>query len=142
MDLMKGSTNFRALSRKYDEFRAPSAEITVGGTKLAAGANANIRDVELELTSGYEASGCVFYIDGAYDEEKTDFKKFVKKIQIGEDVEVAMGHQPGGIPVWYGRRGLPCTGGMHGRQRPSHEKPQNGIFYAEKCRCCGKGNLK
>ena len=79
MDLMKGSTNFRALSRKYDEFRAPSAEITVGGTKLAAGANANIRDVELELTSGYEASGCVFYIDGAYDEEKTDFKKFVKK---------------------------------------------------------------
>ena len=74
MDLMKGSTNFRALSRKYDEFRAPSAEITVGGTKLAAGANANIRDVELELTSGYEASGCVFYIDGAYDEEKTDFK--------------------------------------------------------------------
>ena len=36
MDLMKGSTNFRALSRKYDEFRAPSAEITVGGTKLAA----------------------------------------------------------------------------------------------------------
>ena len=32
MDLMKGSTNFRALSRKYDEFRAPSAEITVGGT--------------------------------------------------------------------------------------------------------------
>ena len=91
MDLMKGSTNFRALSRKYDEFRAPSAEITVGGTKLAAGANANIRDVELELTSGYEASGCVFYIDGAYDEEKTDFKKFVKKIQIGEDVEVAMG---------------------------------------------------
>ena len=52
MDLMKGSTNFRALSRKYDEFRAPSAEITVGGTKLAAGANANIRDVELELTSG------------------------------------------------------------------------------------------
>ena len=92
MDLMKGSTNFRALSRKYDEFRAPSAEITVGGTKLAAGANANIRDVELELTSGYEASGCVFYIDGAYDEEKTDFKKFVKKIQIGEDVEVAMGY--------------------------------------------------
>ena len=47
MDLMKGSTNFRALSRKYDEFRAPSAEITVGGTKLAAGANANIRDVDL-----------------------------------------------------------------------------------------------
>lgn len=92
MDLMKGSTNFRALSRKYDEFRAPSAEITVGGMKLAAGANANIRDVELELTSGYEASGCVFYIDGAYDEEKTDFKKFVKKIQIGEDVEVAMGY--------------------------------------------------
>ena len=69
MDLMKGSTSFRSLKKKYDDFSAPSVEVTVGSTKLVSGAGADIFDLELELTSGFEASGCVFYIDGAYDEK-------------------------------------------------------------------------
>ena len=92
MDLMKGSTSFRSLRKKYDDFSAPSVEVTVGSTKLVSGAGADIFDLELELTSGFEASGCVFYIDGAYDEKNTDFKKFTDKIQIGESVEIALGY--------------------------------------------------
>ena len=50
MDLMKGSTSFRSLRKKYDDFSAPSVEVTVGSTKLVSGAGADIFDLELELT--------------------------------------------------------------------------------------------
>ncbi|MEI3191841.1 MAG: hypothetical protein V8S36_06325 [Lachnospiraceae bacterium] len=62
MDLMKGSTSFRSLRKKYDDFSAPSVEVTVGSTKLVSGAGADIFDLELELTSGFEASGCVLHL--------------------------------------------------------------------------------
>ena len=42
MDLMKGSTSFRSLRKKYDDFSAPSVEVTVGSTKLVSGAGADI----------------------------------------------------------------------------------------------------
>lgn len=92
MDLMKGSTSFRSLRKKYDDFSAPSVEVTVGSTKLVSEPGQIFLILELELTSGFEASGCVFYIDGAYDEKNTDFKKFTDKIQIGESVEIALGY--------------------------------------------------
>ncbi len=45
MDLMKGSTSFRSLRKKYDDFSAPSVEVTVGSTKLVSGAGADIFDL-------------------------------------------------------------------------------------------------
>ena len=33
MDMMKGSTSFRALRDKYKDFSAPSVEITVGSDR-------------------------------------------------------------------------------------------------------------
>ena len=59
MDMMKGSTSFRALRDKYKDFSAPSVEITVGSEKLSE-KKADIQEIEVELTSGFEASGCVF----------------------------------------------------------------------------------
>lgn len=51
MDMMKGSTSFRALRDKYKDFSAPSVEITVGSEKLSE-KKADIQEIEVELTSG------------------------------------------------------------------------------------------
>lgn len=92
MNLMTASTNFKSLAKKYDNFSAPAVEIIVGSTKLMAGKDLDITKVEVELTSGYEASGCTFVISGAYDIEKTDFTKDISSIQVGEKVEVSIGY--------------------------------------------------
>ena len=89
---MSAATSYSALEKKYGYFRAPSLEVKVGSTRLVRGEGANIRSLELELTSGYEASGCVFYVDGAYEVKNTDFKKYIDKLQIGEKVEVEVGY--------------------------------------------------
>lgn len=92
MNLMSTTTNFKSLAKKYDNFSAPAVEITVGSTKLMSGKDLDISNVEIELTSGYEASGCSFVISGGYDMEKTDFTKDLSAVQIGEKVEVFVGY--------------------------------------------------
>ncbi|MBO5335554.1 MAG: hypothetical protein J6A94_00280 [Lachnospiraceae bacterium] len=92
MNLMSATTDFKSLVKKYDNFSAPAVEITVGSTKLMTGKDLDIVSVEIELTSGYEASGCVFVIAGAYDVEKTDFSSDISGVQIGEKVEVSIGY--------------------------------------------------
>ena len=92
MNLMSATTDFKSLVKKYDNFNAPAVEITVGSTKLMSGKDLDIVSVEIELTSGYEASGCVFVIAGAYDVEKTDFSTDISAVQIGEKVEVSIGY--------------------------------------------------
>lgn len=92
MDLMSTTTDFKALAKKYDNFSAPAVEITVGSTKLMAGKDLDISSVEIELTSGYEASGCSFVLSGVYDVEKTNFSRDISCVQIGEKVEVAIGY--------------------------------------------------
>lgn len=92
MNLMSTTTSFKSLAKKYDNFSAPAVEITVGSTKLMKGKDLDIVSVEVELTCGYEASGCVFIIAGAYDVEKTNFSKDISAVQIGEKVEVAVGY--------------------------------------------------
>lgn len=92
MNLMSATTDFKSLVKKYDNFNAPAVEITVGSTKLMSGKDLDIVSVEIELTSGYEASGCVFVIAGSYDVEKTDFSTDISAVQIGEKVEVSIGY--------------------------------------------------
>ena len=92
MDLMNTTTSFKALAKKYDNFSAPAVEITVGSTKLMSGKDLDISQVEIELTSGYEASGCSFVLSGVYDIEKTNFSRDISSVQIGEKVEVAIGY--------------------------------------------------
>lgn len=92
MDLMSTTTDFRSLTKKYDSFSAPAVEITVGSTKLVSGKSQDITYLEVELTCGYEASGCVFVVSGAYKEEQTDFAPSISSIQVGEKVEVSVGY--------------------------------------------------
>ena len=92
MDLTSATTTYKALTKKYDNFRAPSAELKVGSKKLLAGKDISLRTLEIDLTCGFEASGCVFEIGGAYVPEKTDFGKEIDCIQVGETIEVSIGY--------------------------------------------------
>ena len=92
MDLASATTTYKALLKKYDNFKAPSAELKIGSKKLIAGKDISLRTLEVDLTCGFEASGCVFEIGGAYDPEKTDFGKEIDCIQIGETIEVSIGY--------------------------------------------------
>lgn len=92
MDLMSATTSYQSLASKYENFKAPSAEITVGSKKMVAGTDISIQRLEVELSCGYEASGCVFEIIGAYEPEKTDFGKVADCIQVGETIEISIGY--------------------------------------------------
>lgn len=92
MDLISITTSYLALSKKYENFRAPTVEVTVGGTKLVSGSNISIEEVSVDLTSGTEASGCSFTVSGAYVHKNTNFSSKVGKIQIGETVQIDLGY--------------------------------------------------
>lgn len=92
MDLMSVTTTYRELVKKYSNFRAPTVEITVGGTKLVSGAGLNVTEAEVELSCENEASGCIFYIAGGYSPKNTDFTTGIEKIQIGETIQVELGY--------------------------------------------------
>ncbi len=92
MNLMTNTTNFQSLAKKYDDFSAPAVEIVVGSTRLMSGKDLDITQVTVELTCGYEASGCSFVIAGAYEMEKTNFSRDISAIQIGEKIEVLIGY--------------------------------------------------
>lgn len=92
MDLMSGSTSYSVLEKKYNNFKAPSCEIKVGSTKLVSSKKLLISNVEVELTCGFEASGCSFSIVGAYNAEKSDFDSDVKCLCIGEKLEIEIGY--------------------------------------------------
>lgn len=92
MDLLNVTTTYREMVKKYGNFRAPTVEITVGGTKLVSGAKMNVTEVEVELSCEGEASGCVFHIAGEYKPKNTNFSSDIDRFQIGETVQVELGY--------------------------------------------------
>ena len=92
MNLMSVSAKYRDLAKKYNNFRAPTVEITVGGTKLISGVKLNVTDVSVDLSCEYEASGCSFSVVGEYKPKNTDFTSDISKIQVGETVKIELGY--------------------------------------------------
>lgn len=93
MDLMTGTTGFTALKTKYSDFSVPTLEISVDGTKLVASKDIMIQELTIELTCGYEASGCEFLVGSCYNQQKTDFEQSIEsKLQIGAKIEVFAGY--------------------------------------------------
>ena len=58
----------------------------MGNEKLVSRGKLHVKELDLELTSGFEASGCTFLVTGAYEEENTDFSSKVDILQLGETV--------------------------------------------------------
>ena len=94
MDLMKGSTTFAGLKRKYQGMSAPTFRVVVDGVELTEKLKCSISGLAVDLTSGYEASGCSFLVLSQYDYEKTRFDTggAYKYLQIGAQVEIKLGY--------------------------------------------------
>ena len=91
---MTGTTNYTALETKYSNFDIPTLEIKVDGVKMVESKGVSIQELTVELTCGYEASGCDFLVGDCYDSEKCDFDSDISdKFQIGKKVEVLAGYQ-------------------------------------------------
>jgi len=81
--------------KAYKDFYSPACYIAVDGVnvmdqKLALG----ISDIEVDLSSGYEASLAVFWIYGCYDADRSCWKtgELKRFIVLGSSVCIAMGY--------------------------------------------------
>lgn len=93
MNLMTGTTDYNILKTKYSDFTQPVLEIKVGGISMVASRDLLVQELIVELTSGYEASGCEFLVSGCYDYKKCDFDSGISaKFQIGEKIEILIGY--------------------------------------------------
>lgn len=91
---MSVTTTVQKLRQKYGGFQAPLARIRVEGEEIVAANKGRLIQLVVELTSGFEASGCRFVLDGEYDYSKTDFSSSgpVPKLQLGAKVTVEAGY--------------------------------------------------
>ena len=94
MSLMTGSTTLTALRKKYNDFTNPSLEIIIDGKRMVMTKKSMIQQLSVDLTSGYEASGCEFVISGCYDYQKKDFDSSIElPLQVGAKAEILIGYQ-------------------------------------------------
>lgn len=80
------------LSKKYRDFDVPTISIKVDGTELSL-KELTIKNVEVHLTTGFEASMCSFEVYEIYNLEERSFKsKHTKTLSLGKTVEVSLGY--------------------------------------------------
>jgi len=89
----KGKYTYADLKEKYGQFVAPDCEIKIGGTSHKE-KKMSISSLEVELSAGYEAGGCVFKISNGYDPKKGAFETgWLDTILVpGKDISVDMGY--------------------------------------------------
>ena len=67
--------NFSDLKTKYGDFQHPIMVLTIDGKDISKNdAGFVVSDIEVELTSGYEASIATFCIYNTFDNETSQFK--------------------------------------------------------------------
>lgn len=87
--------NFKDLKIKYDSFEYPFIMIYIDGKEVSKNKSGFVvSDIEIELTSGYEASIATFCIYNSFDNEISNFRTEEVKdyICIGSGVEIALGY--------------------------------------------------
>ena len=86
---------FDTLRKKYDSFQHPVAIIKINGVSLSDGKKGYpVSDIQLDLTSGFEASVAEFSIYDVYDASAGQFVLPTGKVKIllGSKVEVYLGY--------------------------------------------------
>ncbi|MBR3603029.1 MAG: phage late control D family protein [Lachnospiraceae bacterium] len=83
------------LKKKYDNFEYPLVVLTINGKEF--GKNRSdflVSDIEVELTSGYEASIATFCLYNTFEHHTSEFRTEEVKdyILLGSSVELAMGY--------------------------------------------------
>lgn len=89
------SFDYDSLKTVYDNFHYPVVVLTVNGKDFSENKKGlGVSDIEVEMTSGFEASIATFWIYGAYDKEKNRFKFEDMKsyILLGSSVVIHMGY--------------------------------------------------
>ena len=87
--------DFKDLKTKYERFEYPFVFINIDGKDFSKNkAGLVVSDIEVELTSGYEASIASFCIYNSFDDEISNFRteEVEKYICIGSGVEIAFGY--------------------------------------------------
>lgn len=96
---------FAELKRKYDGFQHPLIILTINGKNFADNKYGfGVSDIEVELTSGYEASIATFTLYNTFDVDTSEFRiKDAKPyILLGSSVEIALGYEKEARSVFCG----------------------------------------
>jgi phage protein D len=85
---------FANLKQTYENFREPKVTVFIDGQEMNAEQLLTVRDVEVELTSGYEASIATVTLGGVYNDESHSFeiKKTKKFLYLGSTIVIYMGY--------------------------------------------------
>ena len=86
---------FEELKKKYMQFQHPVAVVKINGESLAdAKKGYPVSDIQIDLTSGFEASVAEFSVYDVYDESagKFDLSDKKTKLQLGGRVEISLGY--------------------------------------------------
>ena len=87
-----GSYNFKSLEDKYDGFRAPAFEVSVGGTKLDS-SKFHFSSITVDIDAGTGAGGCSFTVEAQYDYEGSKWNNsLLDTIQVGQKIEIKAGY--------------------------------------------------
>ena len=97
--------NFKSLKSKYDNFEHPLIVLTINGKDFAKNnCGFIVSDIEVELTSGFEASIATFAIYNTFDVDNSCFRINDAKpyIMLGSGVEIALGYEKNAQTVFCG----------------------------------------
>ena len=86
---------FEELNKKYMQFELPVEVVKINGESLAVAKKGYpVSDIQIDLTSGFEASVAEFSVYDVYDESagKFDFSDKKTKLQLGGRVEIYLGY--------------------------------------------------
>lgn len=95
---------YDGLKKTYMEFSTPQAAVFFGGEAFKNTGDFVIDDVNVELTSDFEASVASFRIYHIYDQSTSSFRYSEIKAQVcmGNTLDIALGYLGVGKPVFHG----------------------------------------
>ena len=85
---------YSKLSDAYDDFEFPIVRLTVDGKELSKEENLMVTGMDVDLTSGYEASVATVTLAGSYnaDSKSFDVEKTKKYMLLGSSIIIATGY--------------------------------------------------
>lgn len=89
------SFKYEDLKEKYENFSHPLAQILVNGKDVVDNkCGFRLSDIEVEMTSGFEAAIATFWIYGCYDMDQSEFRfsDLKKYIFMGSNVVINLGY--------------------------------------------------
>lgn len=95
--------DYSKIEKDTFNFSYPKADVSING-KSISGSEFSLIELDVELTSGYEASIGTFLLSSVYDEVDRVFatEKFQSLIALGSKVEISFGYDQDGVIVFVG----------------------------------------